>query len=275
MPSFFIKQHEEIQTGHTVGNEGGQAGALGSHIQPPGQNENGVQQNVEQAAAHGAHAGMKSRALRPHQIGHHHIQNGRSRTKIHRPQQIAGSSRCRFRAGAQQSEQRSFEHSTQQGKKQSCTNGAIEDKGRTAVHRLIVLPPQSPAHHAGTAHAEKVVDGIEGQKHRRRQGNGGIFNGLIEHAHKISIGQIVKHHHQRTEYGGHGQLSHRLGNGRLLKQSGLFVVLHEKTHPFQGFTPAPPAKKQDGIFSVPYLFILNGFTLSVKPLNCFASRPVF
>ena len=193
---------------------------------------------------------MKGRALRPHQIGHHHIQNGGGRAKIHRPQQIAGGGRRRLRAGAQQSEQRPFEHGTQKGEKQSRTDGTIKSKGRAAVHRLIVLPPQGPAHHAGSAYAEKVVDGIEGQKHRRRQGDGGIFNGLIEHAHKISIGQIIKHHHQRTEYGGNGQLSHRPGNGRLLKQSGLFAVLHGKNHPsFRGDRPALPAKKQDGIHS--------------------------
>ena len=37
-----VEQHKEVQAGHAVGEEGGQARALGAHVQAPGQDEDGV-----------------------------------------------------------------------------------------------------------------------------------------------------------------------------------------------------------------------------------------
>ena len=61
---------------------------------------------------------------------------------------------------------------------------------------LFVAPAQGPAHHAGGADTEQVIDCIEGQQHRRGQSNRRILHRIVQHAHKVGIRQIVQHHYQ-------------------------------------------------------------------------------
>ena len=110
-----------------------------------------------------------------------------------------------------------LEHRIDQGKDQAEENGAVEAKGGTAVHRIIILAPQSPAHHTGAAHAEQVIDGVEGQQDGGCQSDGRILDGVVQHADKIGVGQVVKDHDQRAEHSGDGQLQHGLWYRGLLK----------------------------------------------------------
>ena len=60
-------------------------------------------------------------------------------------------------------------------KKHPAKEGKVKTCRRTAVDRIIILFAKRPAHHAGAAHAEQVIDGIKRQKHRGRKRYGGIL----------------------------------------------------------------------------------------------------
>ena len=53
------EQHKKIDTGNAVGKKRGKAGSRRSHIKPPRQNKDRIQNDIQQTAAHGSDAGMK------------------------------------------------------------------------------------------------------------------------------------------------------------------------------------------------------------------------
>ena len=233
MPPFEKQQDEKVQAGHAVGQEGRAARARGPHIQPPWQDKYRVKQDIQQAAAHGAQAGVKGRALRPHQIGHHHVQNRRGRAKEHGPLHVARCGLHGICRGAQQPQKRLPEGKAQQGKQDAAEDGAIKPEGRACIDRVKVLPPQRPAHHAGAAHAEQVVDGVEGQQHRRRQRNRRILNRVVQHPDKVGVGQVVKDHNQGAQNRRHRQLHHSLGYRNLLKERKTLFIFHPMCPPLR------------------------------------------
>ena len=129
---------------------------------------------------------------------------------------LAGGLR-RAGIGAQQDQQGPLGRQHQQGKHQAAADGAVEAEGGDSAHGIVLLPAQGPAHHTGAAHAEEVIDRVEGQQDRGRQGDGGILHRVIEHSHEIGVRQIVDDHHQGADDGGHGHGHHGLGDGSLLK----------------------------------------------------------
>ena len=252
-----IQQDKEVQAGHTVGQEGGEAGAGRPHPKAPGHDEDRIQHNVQQTATHGADAGVHGGAFGPHQVGHDDIQDRRRRPAGHRPEQIVSR---RLEGGGvrpQHAEQRRGSQGIPH-RKQHCTDQrTVKPESRAARHRVLVLQPQRTAHHAGTADAEQVVDGVEGQQQRRRQRHAGALDRVVEHPHKQGIGQVVQHHHQRTEDGGHRQGHHGAGDRAFLKQgeTGLFhfsYTFHTQRRPAvrkdRRAAPVPAGKRpQRGI----------------------------
>ena len=87
--SAHIKEDKEIQAGHAVGEEGGKPRPFSAHMKAPRQDENGIQDHIQDTAAHGPHAGMKGRAFRTDQIGQHYVEDGRGGSHEYRPFQIA------------------------------------------------------------------------------------------------------------------------------------------------------------------------------------------
>ena len=66
-------QDQEIDTGDAVRQERGAARASRAHIEAPRQDENRVDEDVEDAAAHRADAGMDAAALGADEIGQHDV----------------------------------------------------------------------------------------------------------------------------------------------------------------------------------------------------------
>ena len=166
------------------------------------------------------------------------------------------------------------------GKQQPGKDRAVKPKGRAAVHRLIVLFPQGTAHHAGAAHAEQVIHRIEGQQQRCRQGDGGVLHRIVEHAHKIGVRQVVKHHDQRTEHCGHCQLHHRLGNGGAFKQLCFLGVFHCHT----SCRESRKGKRAPPFFLCPMLNLYDSIAQApgidkarqgAPPPNAFPFSPIF
>ena len=211
------EQHKEVGAGGAVGQEGGQPRPGGPHVEPPGQDEEGVQDDVEQTAAHGTDAGVESSALGADHVGHHHVEDRRSRAPGHGPVEVCAGGGGGAGVRAQQGQQGALGGEHQQGEHQSAAHSAVESKGGGAADGVIVTTAQGPAHHAGGAHAEEVVHRVEGQQHRSRQSHGGILDRVPQHAHEIGVRQIVDDHHQGADDGGHGHGHHGLGDGSLLK----------------------------------------------------------
>ena len=244
-PPLDVEQHEEIQAGGAVGEEGGKPRPLGAHVQPPGQDEHRVQEDVEEAPAHGADAGVHGGPLRPDEVGHHHIQNRGHRPKAHRPLGVADGGVQGLRGGPQQVQQGHLKGHVGPGEQQPGDHRAVKPKGGAAVHRVVVLLPQGPAHHAGGAHPEEVVHRVERQQQRGRQGDGGVLHRVVEHPHKVGVRQVVEHHHQRAEHRGDGQLHHRPGDGHGFEQFCLLPVFH-----IASFTPFPAGTRPMCVLSL-------------------------
>ena len=169
---------------------------------------------------------MEGRSLRPHQIRHHHVQNGGGSSPQDCPFQIRGCSAGGFAADAQKIQQRLLKYRTKEGKQDSTENSAVKTKGGTSVYRLVIPASHGPAHHAGASHAKQVIHRVECQKHRRRQSHRRVLNGIVEHAYKIGVRQIIKYHHQRAENGGNRQRHHRSGNRGIFKKLCLLCIFH-------------------------------------------------
>ena len=56
-----------------------------------------------------------------------------------------------------------------------------------------------------------------------------FWTGVVEHAHKVGVRQVVEHHHQGAEHRGDGQIHHRPGDGHGFKQLDFFGVIHGGT----------------------------------------------
>ena len=177
-------------------------------------------------SAHSADAGMEGGPLGADQVGQHHVQDGGRRPAGDRPEHIVPGGGGGGSVRPQEDEQRAAEQGGQDGEQRPADEGAPEAEGRAPPHSVIVPGAQRPAHHAGRADSEQVVHRIEGQQHRRGQGDSGVLDGVVEPPHEVGVGQVVEDHHKRAEYRGDGQGDHRPGNGRPLKQLCLFLVYH-------------------------------------------------
>lgn len=76
-PTLDKEQHHEVEAGEAVGQEGSQTSARSAHIEAPGHDEDGVQDNIEETAAHGADTGVHGSTLGTHHIGHDDIEDRR------------------------------------------------------------------------------------------------------------------------------------------------------------------------------------------------------
>ena len=213
-----IQQYKEIGAGGTIGQKGGQSGPRRTHAKPPGHDKYRIQHNVQQASAHGADAGVERGSLGAHQIGQHHIEDGRNRTAGHRPQHISRRGRRGGLIRPQQYQQRPLAQGTEHRKQSPAEKGTVKPHGRTPAHHIIFPAPQGTAHHTGSSHPKQIVYRIECQQHRGRQRHRRILQRIIQHPHKIRIRQIVQHHHQTAQNGGNRQICHCLGNGHGFKQ---------------------------------------------------------
>ena len=169
---------------------------------------------------------MDSGPLCPHQIAHHHVQDGRGRAAADSPEQVFPRDRSGGLVRAQNGQKAAAEQAVAQRKDHAAGKGAVYAESGAAADSLIVLSAQGPAHHAGAAHAEEVGHRVEGQQQRGRQGNGGVLYRVVEVAHKIGIRQVVKDHHQAAQDGGDGKLGHRLGNRHLFKKILFIFIVH-------------------------------------------------
>ena len=127
--------------------------------------------------------------------------------------------------GAQQHQQRVPEEQTQGGEQHAAAQRPVEAEGRTGAHIVVGFAAQVAAHGAGHAHPEQVVHGVEGQRHRVDQRDGGVLHRVAEHADKEGVGQVVQDGHQRTDDDGGGQLQHGAGHRHALKQVFLALAL--------------------------------------------------
>ena len=220
------QQDEEVDAGDHVREEGCQTRARRAHVQAPGEDEDGIEHDVEQAAGHGADACVERRAHGAHQIGQHHIEDAGRSAAAHRPEQIGGCCAGGLRVRAQQAQKRHSENDAEQREQQGAGQRAVEAEGGAAAHGVVVLPAQRAAHHAGGAYAEEVVHGVERQQHRRGQRHRRVLHGIVQHAHEVSVRQVVDHHHQRAENGGNRHAQHRPGNGHALKELYSRPVFH-------------------------------------------------
>ena len=221
-------------------------GTCRSHVEAPGQDKNGIENDVQNTAAHGADAGVNRRAFASDHLALDHVQNGRQCAEVHRPQQVPGGGLPGGSIGAQQIHQRGTEHHRQQGEQQAAEHRTIKSKRRAGAHHFIVASAQTPAHHAGCTHAKQVVHRVERQHHRVNQRNRRILYRVIEHSHEERIRQVVNDHHQGGHNHGNCQRCHRPGNGHLLKHIHFSVILRHIIHTF----PANPPKKSN-IISIP------------------------
>ena len=106
------QQHKEVQAGNTVGDKGGKTCTAGTHVQSPGEDEDGVEDDVEQTAAHRADACVHGGAFRADQICHDHVEDGGHSTAADCPEQIGtGCLHCGS-VCAQQVKQRLLENGT-------------------------------------------------------------------------------------------------------------------------------------------------------------------
>ena len=67
------QQHKEVEARRAVGQEGRQSCSGCAHVQSLGQDEDRVQDNVQQTAAHCADTGMEGRSLRADEKGQYHV----------------------------------------------------------------------------------------------------------------------------------------------------------------------------------------------------------
>ena len=175
-------------------------------------------------------------ALRTHQVGHDHVEDRRGSAADDGPEHIGHRWRPVVVASApSRLEQGAVEQRCRAGRRPVRRGWRSRSRRRSSCrHGIIVTAAQGTAHHTGTAHAEQVVDGIEGQQHRCRQGNGGILDGVIEHTYKVGIRQVVEHHDQRAENGGNRQCGDCFGNRGLFKEQGS-VLLQGISSPEKSF----------------------------------------
>ena len=193
------QQHEEVETRHGVGKAGRATRARRAEVQAPRQNENRVQHNVQQAAAHGADARVQRRALRAHKVRQHDVQNGRRGAEQHSPEQIIRRCLHRFGIRAEHHQDWRLQYAVQQRKQQAANQRRVKSERRAAVHGIVVFTSECAAHHAGAADAEQVVDGIKRQQKRCRQRNSGVLHRVVHHADKERIGKAVNDHHKRAD----------------------------------------------------------------------------
>ena len=173
---------------------------------------------------------MKCRALRAHEIRHHHIQDGRRRAADDRPFHIGCRGVHCSRIRPQKVEHRRPEEQADHGNEQPPGQCAVKSEGRAFSHGIKILPPQSPAHHTGASHAEQVADRVKGQHDRRCQRHGRILQRIVQPPHKIRVCQAVNDHHQRTEDRRDHQLFRRLWNRHLFKNRLVFDLVHRFVH---------------------------------------------
>ena len=187
MLSLHIQKHKEITAGKAVGQKRGQSGSGRSHIKPPGKDEDGIQDHVQKASAHGADAGVEGRPLGAYHVGHDHIQNRRRRPAGDGPQHIAVRGRPGHLIRPQSGQERPLAQSTQKREQDPAKQRTVKSKGGASLHRLIILSAQSPAHHAGGSHAEQVVHRVKSQQHRVGQGHSRVLHRVSQHSHKIGV----------------------------------------------------------------------------------------
>ena len=99
--------------------------------------ENRIQSNVQQTAAHGADAGVEGRALGAHHIGHHHVEDGGGGAAGGGPEHILAGGIGGDGVRPQQGQQRDAEHRDGQREQQTAHQGTIKPDGRAFAHRVI------------------------------------------------------------------------------------------------------------------------------------------
>ena len=220
------KKNKEVETSHAVGKESRQTRSFRSQIESPGKNKNRIKDNIQQAAAHRADAGMHGGAFRTDKIRHNDIQNGRRSAKCYRPLKIRACRARRFRAGSEKNKERLLECRKTDGEQHSADHRTVKTEGRALVHNIEIFPAKGTAHHTRAANTEEIVNGVKSKQHRSRKSDGSVLNRVIEHPDKISVGKIVNDHDKRAEDCWNRQLHHSIGNGRLFKQLYLTLILH-------------------------------------------------
>ena len=211
------EQNEEIQAGHAVRDESRAAGARRAEVQAPRQDENRVEQDVQQAAAHRADARVQRRALRADEVGHDHVEDRRSRAEADGPHKVSAGRLRRLRIGAEHDEQRRAEYGVEHGEQQAAEQRAVKSERRALVHGVHILAAERAAHHARAADAEEVVDRVEGEQHRRRQRDRGILNRVVQHADEVGVREVVNHHDERADHRRDRELHDRLRYRRVFK----------------------------------------------------------
>ena len=123
-------------------------------------------------------------------------------------------------------QQRIVKNRVKQRKQHTGYQRTIKSKRRTSPHQSMIPAAQRTAHHTGGAHAKQVVHRIKCKQHRRRQCYGRILHRIVQHPYKISVRQIIDHHHKRTEYRRYGQRHHSFLYRHLLKQGNFLRIFH-------------------------------------------------
>ena len=198
--------------------EGGKTCTGSTHVKAPGQNKDGIQQNIKNAAGHGANAGMQRSTLAADHGALHNVQDSRYRTAGHSPEEILRCSLQGSGIGSQQLQQRCFQNRARQRQNHCTAQGTVKSKHRAGPHPLIIPLTQAPAHHTGSTDAKQVGHRIKCQDHRIYQGHRRILHRIIQHSHKKSIRQIIGNGHKTGDDHGHRQAGHCPGYGHGLKQ---------------------------------------------------------
>ena len=186
---------------------------------------------------------MHGGALRTHQIRHDDVQDGRRRAEADRPFQVSGRGIRRCGVRSQQNEKGIEKDGEKQGKQEPADNRAIKPERGALVHHLVIPAAERTAHHAGTPHTEQVVHSVERQQNRCGQRDGGVLHRIVQHADKICIRQIVKHHDQRAEDGRDRQRHDGSGNRLVFEQIYLFLVFSHRKELLPGGSGPRPAIK--------------------------------
>ena len=147
-----------------------------------------------------------------------------------------------FWHSAAQDEHRAGEGEKQKGKEQGADKPAPERKGGDLTGAFPVFGPQGPGKGAGPAYAEEVGNRREHDERRIDHGDGRRLVGLVEHPHKIGIGQAVNQGDHLAGDGGNDLPAYGLPDGHGFEQFGFICcVLHGSVTPFLD----RPAKQTD------------------------------
>lgn len=223
-----IHEDKIVKAGADIGEKGGESRAGGAHVQPAGQNEQRIQDDVQDTAGHGADARVERFSLSADLAADDNIQDRRDSAAEDGPLHIFRGRGGGVADSAEDPQQKGGTGKSEERDDSASENGAPDAEAGSPSHRFMIFRAQSPAHDAGGADPKEIVDGVKREKDRRGQGDRGGLKGIIDHPDEISVGKVVQDHDKTADDGGDSQFRHCLRDRNALKEPGPFKVVFHK-----------------------------------------------